>query len=241
MVDLIERQGRWLGRWIDDYDAVLTGLRDAWTPDLGLVPGADTRAQAQEMLHRFLHARGETGERSRYPAVVNYLLTEDAPTPPGIGSFDTMTMHGTTAITGRPIFAASTKAGFPTPPMQHRRHVSAWHNIRDLLNRAYATHDRALISYLETKPTDVHAGMSAEPDGPVANMLANFSRAGLREAAGRTRRRRVLQHRSPLHVQPPAEEPGHIDQEPRTQCGELPCRHPAGLPCERAPAATRPC
>ncbi|WP_327311795.1 eCIS core domain-containing protein [Streptomyces sp. NBC_01243] len=170
VVDLIERQGKWLGRWIDDYDAVLTGLRDAWTPDLGLVPGADTLAQAQAMLHRFLHARGETGERSRYPAVVNYLLTENAPPPPGIGSFGTMTMHGTSAIIGRPIFAASTKADLPTPPMQHRRHVIAWHNIRDLLNRAYATHGRALISYLETKLTDVHAGMSAESDASVANM-----------------------------------------------------------------------
>jgi hypothetical protein len=42
-----------------------------------------------------------------------------------------MTMHGTNAITGRPNFAASTKADLPTPPMQHRRHVIAWHNIRE--------------------------------------------------------------------------------------------------------------
>ncbi|WP_052808745.1 DUF4157 domain-containing protein [Streptomyces cyaneogriseus] len=170
VIDLIERQGEWLGRWIDDYDAVLTELRDAWTPDLGLVPGADTLAQAQAMLDRFHHARGETGERSRHTAVVNYLLTENAPAPPGIGSFGTMTMHGTNAITGRPNFASSTKADLPTPPMQHRRHVIAWHNIRDLLNRAYATHGRALISYLETKLTDVHTGMSAESDASIANM-----------------------------------------------------------------------
>jgi hypothetical protein len=31
------------------------------------------------MLDRFHHARGETGERSRHTAVVNYLLTENAP------------------------------------------------------------------------------------------------------------------------------------------------------------------
>jgi hypothetical protein len=47
VIDLIERQGEWLGRWIDDYDAVLTELRDARTPDLGSVPGADTLAQAR--------------------------------------------------------------------------------------------------------------------------------------------------------------------------------------------------
>ncbi|MFF3735161.1 DUF4157 domain-containing protein [Streptomyces sp. NPDC002476] len=170
VVDLIKLQGGLLRRWIDDYDAVLTELRDAWTPDLGLVPGADILAQAQAMLHRFHLARGETGERSRYTAVVNYLLTENAPAPPGIGSFGTMTMHGKKAIIGRPNFAASTRADLTTQPMQHRRHVIAWHNIRDLLNRAYATHGRTLISYLETKLTDVHAGMSAESDASVVNM-----------------------------------------------------------------------
>lgn len=62
----------------------------------------------------------------------------------GFGSLDTAT-PGASGFTGRPAFPKITQVNIPLKGGQHRRHILAWHTIREFVSLAQAAHPRAVL------------------------------------------------------------------------------------------------
>ncbi|MFI9628844.1 DUF4157 domain-containing protein [Streptomyces sp. NPDC052042] len=173
VIDQIKSDGEKARRWIADYEPILDELKAA--PDTFTVADNTPAEEAIGLLTAFYIKTGQTAEGNPISRVVTYLL-HGGGRPPNIGGFGTLAVEGT-ELTGRPNFATATQEALPLRPLQHRRHYIAWHNIRSLLNRAYAEHAGQLIPYLTAKlgAGQVHAGMNDESNKSLAKMpLAQF-------------------------------------------------------------------
>ncbi|MFT2020194.1 DUF4157 domain-containing protein, partial [Streptomyces sp. 796.1] len=172
-------------RWLDEYDEVFEDLM-AELPDDFVVDGAyDCFEQIRQMTAWSEQDYKDVPGLSLPTKILAYVkgVENKPPTVKGLG---TMVIKAGN-ITGRPGFAPSTLAALPLKPTQHRRHIIAWHNIRDLLNRSYAEHDGQLIGYLNGKlgPGQVDQNIT----GQVTDSLDKLPQAafgGVNPADGKT-------------------------------------------------------
>jgi len=118
---------------IDHDNGLLAWL--GWKPSIVVSPGGGElldRLNDQRLIARRLPAA--TGD-DRDTRLLQYLLGLRDTRPPGWGNFGSMTFARDGELEGRPAFAAKTLAWLGTvPPGRARRHVTAWHNLRRLLN-----------------------------------------------------------------------------------------------------------
>jgi hypothetical protein len=80
----------------------------------------------------------------------------------GFGSLDTSTT-GASGISGRPAFPKITQVNIPLRAGQHRRHILAWHTIREFVSLAHAAHPKAVIGSIWQKyhaPADDASGQA---------------------------------------------------------------------------------
>jgi hypothetical protein len=80
----------------------------------------------------------------------------------GFGSLDTSTT-GASGISGRPAFPKITQVNIPLRAGQHRRHILAWHTIREFVSLAHAAHAKAVIGPIWQKyhaPADDASGQA---------------------------------------------------------------------------------
>ncbi|TDC91542.1 DUF4157 domain-containing protein [Saccharopolyspora aridisoli] len=156
------------GRWIDDYHDSFDEIRRV-LPGFQATSDEERTAYLELSTAYTMATTGVSDRKNSVQAIIDYLL-DGGTAAPGLGGFGTLRVNDA-ELEGRPSFARDLQKALPLRPTQHRRHITAWHNIRGLLNRAYATEGDALITYLTRKlGAGVHEGMSNEADGFLARM-----------------------------------------------------------------------
>ncbi|MFI0943295.1 DUF4157 domain-containing protein [Streptomyces sp. NPDC021020] len=164
----LKNHGDAYGRWIDDYDDSFDEIRRV-LPGFQAASDEERTAYLELSTAYTMATTGVSDRKNPVQAIIDYLL-EGGTAAPGLGGFGTLRVNDA-ELEGRPSFARDLQKALPLKPTQHRRQITAWHNIRGLLNRAYATEGDALITYLTGKlGAGVHEGMSDEADGFLKRM-----------------------------------------------------------------------
>jgi hypothetical protein len=149
------RVDRLSGEWGDldfNYAIGRTPWVLAWLPSLTWIVVDPDRVP---LVERFNQARvAAYTERGRWPPgdlgtdqhtklLLHLLGVSDAP-PPGWGTFGDMRFPAGGELEGRPGFATSTLLEVETTFGEDRRHITAWHNLRGLLNHVARLGDDGL-------------------------------------------------------------------------------------------------
>jgi hypothetical protein len=164
----LKNHGDAYGRWIDDYDDSFDEIRRV-LPGFRATSDEERTAYLELSTAYTMATTGVSDRKNPVQAIIDYLLNGGTAAP-GLGGFGTLRVNDA-ELEGRPSFARDLQKALPLRPTQHRRHITAWHNIRGLLNRVYATEGDALITYLTGKlGAGVHEGMSDEADGFLTRM-----------------------------------------------------------------------
>ncbi|MER0243779.1 DUF4157 domain-containing protein [Streptomyces sp. HSW2009] len=183
-VEELKERAEKLGRWHANYDAVFDDLLNE-LPSTFRVDGADDCSdQVATIVAKGAEGFKGTPGQGLPVQILNY-VNNGGTSAPGAGGLGSMVIKDR-ALIGRPAFAPSTMTTRSVAPGQHRRHIIAWHNIRELLNRAYQGHGQTLITYLESKLGDdqVDQDMAQQANTAMGNLpKAAYGKAG--EADGR--------------------------------------------------------
>lgn len=129
----------------EEYDDALVEAAAFWhkDPDADIPAGADGRVKLVSMLMA-------ADARRRLVALISYLLgigAKPAPVNPGIGTLAV----GEAGVSGRPgLFAVETGA-----PTHARRHIVAWHSLRDVMNVIIARWGPGGLAELSDELVDV--------------------------------------------------------------------------------------
>ncbi|MFD9814177.1 DUF4157 domain-containing protein [Streptomyces sp. NPDC059080] len=164
----LKNHGAAFGHWIDDYDDSFDEIRRV-LPGFQATSDEERTAYLELSTAYTMATTGVSDRKNPVQAIIDYLL-DGGTAAPGLGGFGTLRVNDA-ELEGRPSFARDLQKALPLKPTQHRRHITAWHNIRGLLNRAYATEGDDLITYLTGKlGAGVHEGMSDEAEGFLTRM-----------------------------------------------------------------------
>ncbi|MFB6888585.1 DUF4157 domain-containing protein [Kitasatospora sp. NPDC056327] len=164
----LKNHGAAYGRWIDEYDDSFDEIKRV-LPHFRATSGEERTAYLELSTEYTMKTTGVSDRKNPVQAIIDYLLNGGTAAP-GLGGFGTLRVNDA-ELEGRPSFASDLQKDLPLKPTQHRRHITAWHNIRGLLNRAYATDGDGLITYLNGKlGAGVHEGMGDEADGFLRRM-----------------------------------------------------------------------
>lgn len=157
----LQRHAEAWGRWTEEYKGSFAEFK-RFVPPTFQASTTDESTSYNELSAAYLQATDRGIEHNAVLAIFNYLLHGGTPAP-GLGGLGTLHIEGT-ELTGRPNFAKSTQDALPVPAGFHRRHITAWHNIRSFLNHAYKAHGTGLTGYLGVKlgHGQVHSGMREE-------------------------------------------------------------------------------
>lgn len=151
----LRRDAQREGRWLDNYEAELTGVIEKI--------GSETQVEdINDLIQKYLVATGETIERNFTAQVLIYMHTGTS-SPPGQSGISNLHADADTGeLGGRPDFSRKRQAAMPLKPGQHRRHITAWHNIRAFINKAYEALGDDFIEILHLALDNADQDISAE-------------------------------------------------------------------------------
>lgn len=118
--------------------------------------------------------------------LIGYLLGARGGAPPGWGSLGTLRQVGR-VMEGRPTFDTEIASAMRSVPGMARRHITAWHNIRDLLNAIRADAGRMRVLH------EVLGGVSSELRCRGEKLLLNANKSVLGGAASNDAQRQDTQ------------------------------------------------